>query len=146
MGGARRVYNHGQKPTFQQLDTLLSGDVMGPSLTGLAGLLDLPVGCGEQNMVNFAPNIFVMQYLNSTNQNTDEIHTKAVDFLRTGTSNLIFIFAYWMLLRIGSCLAFVYRVMDARGKFGEHERSALAARMLSKLPKCIHNSIDVQRQ
>ena len=26
-------------------------------------------------------------------------------------------------LRIGSCLACVYRVMDARGKFGEHERS-----------------------
>ena len=25
-------------------------------------------------------------------------------------------------LRIGSCLACVYRVMDARGKFGEHER------------------------
>ena len=24
-------------------------------------------------------------------------------------------------LRIGSCLAYVYRVMDARGKFGEHE-------------------------
>ena len=26
-------------------------------------------------------------------------------------------------LRIGSCLARVYRVMDARGKLGEHERS-----------------------
>ena len=26
-------------------------------------------------------------------------------------------------LRIGSCLACVHRVMDARGKFGEHERS-----------------------
>ena len=25
-------------------------------------------------------------------------------------------------LLIGSCLACVYRVMDARGKFGEHER------------------------
>ena len=29
-------------------------------------------------------------------------------------------------LRIGSCLACVYRVMDARGKFGEHERSVKA--------------------
>ena len=28
-------------------------------------------------------------------------------------------------LRIGSCLACVYRVMDARGKFGEHERSVI---------------------
>ena len=31
-------------------------------------------------------------------------------------------------LRIGSCLAWVYRVMDARGKFGEHERSVRVAR------------------
>ena len=31
-------------------------------------------------------------------------------------------------LRIGSCLACVYRVMDARGKFGEHERSVRVVR------------------
>ena len=31
-------------------------------------------------------------------------------------------------LRIGSCLACVNRVMDARGKFGEHERSVRVAR------------------
>ena len=30
--------------------------------------------------------------------------------------------------RIGSCLACVYRVMDARGKFGEHSRSVRVAR------------------
>ena len=33
-----------------------------------------------------------------------------------------------MYLRIGSCLACVYQVMDARGKFGEHERSVRVAR------------------
>ena len=32
------------------------------------------------------------------------------------------------LVRIGSCLACLYRVMDARGKFGEHERSLRVAR------------------
>ena len=31
-------------------------------------------------------------------------------------------------VRIGSCLACVYRVMDARGKLGEHERSVRVAR------------------
>ena len=31
-------------------------------------------------------------------------------------------------LRIGSCLACVYRVVDARGKFGENERSVRVAR------------------
>ena len=57
-------------------------------------------------------------------------------------------------LRICSCLACVYRVMDAHGKFGEHEgcneyleaqpRATLASWVLSKLPKCIHNSIYAQ--
>ena len=31
-------------------------------------------------------------------------------------------------LRIGSCLACAYRVMDAHGKFGEHEGSVRVAR------------------
>ena len=55
-------------------------------------------------------------------------------------------------LRIGSCLACVYRLMDARGKLGEHEGSVrvargeatLALQVPSKLPKRIHNSIDAQ--
>ena len=50
-------------------------------------------------------------------------------------------------LRIGSCLACIYRVMDARGKFGEHETSVRVAQGAAEstssffLPKCIHNSI-----
>ena len=35
-------------------------------------------------------------------------------------------------LRIGSCLAYVYRVMDARGKFDEHERSVRVAHQKCK--------------
>ena len=34
----------------------------------------------------------------------------------------------WVYLRIGSCLACVYRATDARGKFGEQERSVRVAR------------------
>ena len=41
------------------------GDVMGPALDNLENLLKMPFGCGEQNMVNFAPNIFIMKYLKS---------------------------------------------------------------------------------
>lgn len=57
---------------------------MGPSLSGLEGLLKLPTGCGEQNMVKFAPNIYVMQYLNNTKQLKGDVKDKAVGFLRTG--------------------------------------------------------------
>ena len=45
-----------------------------------------------------------------------------------GSLNLIHIVAGLGKQRIGSCLACVYRVMDARGKFGEHERSVRVAR------------------
>ena len=60
------------------------GDVMGPSLSGLDSLLKLPTGCGEQNMVKFAPNIFVMKYLKKTNSSTGDISLKAMEFLQTG--------------------------------------------------------------
>ena len=60
------------------------GDLMGPALAELDNLLRLPTGCGEQNMINFAPNIYVMQYLNSTRQLTEAIKKKAIEFLQIG--------------------------------------------------------------
>ncbi|KAF3850306.1 hypothetical protein F7725_020025 [Dissostichus mawsoni] len=43
----------------------VGGDILGPSISGLGSLIKLPSGCGEQNMINFAPNIFVLQYLSA---------------------------------------------------------------------------------
>ncbi|NXF76991.1 A2ML1 protein, partial [Sclerurus mexicanus] len=60
------------------------GDIMGPALQNLDQLLSMPFGCGEQNMVQFAPNIFILQYLNKTKQLDAEIKDKALKFLRTG--------------------------------------------------------------
>nr|BAR45602.1 alpha-2-macroglobulin 2 [Ammothea sp. RS-2014] len=62
----------------------VSGDIMGPSLSGLEKLVARPTGCGEQNMIRFAPNIFVMQYLQGTSSLTPEIEKKALDFMRIG--------------------------------------------------------------
>lgn len=39
------------------------GDVLGPSIPNLANLIKMPFGCGEQNMLNFVPNIVIMDYL-----------------------------------------------------------------------------------
>lgn len=44
----------------------------------------MPFGCGEQNMVQFAPNIFVLQYLKKTKQLDPKIEVTALYFLRTG--------------------------------------------------------------
>ncbi|XP_053896163.1 alpha-2-macroglobulin-like protein 1 [Malaclemys terrapin pileata] len=60
------------------------GDIMGTALQNLHQLLRLPFGCGEQNMVMFAPNIFVLQYLEKTKQATPEIRNTALKFMKTG--------------------------------------------------------------
>lgn len=57
---------------------------MGSAMQNTQDLLKMPYGCGEQNMVLFAPNIYVLDYLNETQQLTQEIKTKAIAYLNTG--------------------------------------------------------------
>ena len=72
---------------------------MGPTLKNLHDLLSMPYGCGEQNMANFAPNIYVLKYLSSTRQLTDEIKEKAINYLRTGNIfNFQFVYALFRRL------------------------------------------------
>nr|BAU69626.1 A2M2 [Sphyrna zygaena] len=63
------------------------GDIMGSAMENLDSLLTLPTGCGEQNMVKFAPNVYVQRYLNKTHQLSSEIQHKAIGYLRTGYQN-----------------------------------------------------------
>ncbi|XP_062241283.1 alpha-2-macroglobulin-P isoform X2 [Platichthys flesus] len=60
------------------------GDLMGRAMKNLDKLLAMPYGCGEQNMVLFAPNIFILNYLQSTGQLTQEIRDRATRFLESG--------------------------------------------------------------
>ncbi|XP_029374169.1 alpha-2-macroglobulin isoform X2 [Echeneis naucrates] len=60
------------------------GDLMGRAMKNVDRLLAMPYGCGEQNMVKFAPNIFILNYLKSTGQLTDPILDKAARFLKSG--------------------------------------------------------------
>ncbi|XP_045929763.1 alpha-2-macroglobulin isoform X2 [Micropterus dolomieu] len=60
------------------------GDLMGRAMKNLDKLLAMPYGCGEQNMVLFAPNIFILNYLKSTGQLTEKIQDKATRFLESG--------------------------------------------------------------
>lgn len=39
------------------------GDVFGTTIKNLDKLIRQPYGCGEQNMMNFVPNIVVLEYL-----------------------------------------------------------------------------------
>jgi hypothetical protein len=57
---------------------------MGTALQNLDSLVQMPSGCGEQNMVFFAPIIYVLQYLEETGLLTKEIMSRAVGFLEIG--------------------------------------------------------------
>ncbi len=60
---------------------------MGPTLN-VGSLLRLPYGCGEQNMVNFAPSIYIMQYLSTVGQLTTSLENKAKNIMTTGKIEL----------------------------------------------------------
>lgn len=57
---------------------------MGPSISGLDSLIQMPRGCGEQNMINFAPNVYVLQYLAATGQDDQETTDRATGFMMAG--------------------------------------------------------------
>ncbi|XP_045410328.1 alpha-2-macroglobulin [Lemur catta] len=60
------------------------GDILGSAMQNTQDLLQMPYGCGEQNMALFAPNIYVLDYLNETQQLTPDIKSKAIGYLNTG--------------------------------------------------------------
>ncbi|NXW87673.1 A2ML1 protein, partial [Alopecoenas beccarii] len=60
------------------------GDILGTALDNIDELLQMPSGCGEQNMVHFAPNVFITRYLEETGQLTPEIKQKAIGYLQSG--------------------------------------------------------------
>lgn len=65
------------------------GDLLGPSISGLDSLVQMPFGCGEQNMINFAPNVYVLQYLEASRQQGEQRETvdRATEFMMAGNHN-----------------------------------------------------------
>uniref|UniRef100_G1PPU5 C3 and PZP like alpha-2-macroglobulin domain containing 8 n=1 Tax=Myotis lucifugus TaxID=59463 RepID=G1PPU5_MYOLU len=72
---------HSAIPGSERAAASLIGDVMGPTLSHLSSLLRLPFGCGEQNMIHFAPNVFVLKYLQKTRQLSPEVERETTDHL-----------------------------------------------------------------
>ncbi|XP_073425425.1 CD109 antigen [Dendrobates tinctorius] len=61
----------------------VTGDILGPSAANLQSLVQLPHGCGEQNMVRFAPIVFLMEYLTNTRQQND-LTPKLILYMKEG--------------------------------------------------------------
>ncbi len=62
----------------------VTGSYLTQTIEGLEGLLQMPFGCGEQNMVLFAPNVFIARYLKETNQLKPEVMARAELLMMTG--------------------------------------------------------------
>uniref|UniRef100_Q9PSS0 Ovomacroglobulin (Fragments) n=1 Tax=Gallus gallus TaxID=9031 RepID=Q9PSS0_CHICK len=60
------------------------GDILGSAMQNTQNLLQMPYGCGEQNMVLFAPNIYVLDYLNETQQLSEDMKSKTIGYLESG--------------------------------------------------------------
>ncbi|XP_018342836.1 PREDICTED: alpha-2-macroglobulin-like protein 1 isoform X2 [Trachymyrmex septentrionalis] len=62
----------------------LIGDILGPALENLDKLVRLPMGCGEQNMILFVPNIHVIGYLDASGIDNPELRAKAIKNMEKG--------------------------------------------------------------
>ena len=74
----------GSIPGSSRAYVTVTGSYLAQSLEGLENLLQMPFGCGEQNMILFAPNIYVARYLEATGQTKPEVSAKAEFLMTTG--------------------------------------------------------------
>ncbi|XP_025086516.1 CD109 antigen-like isoform X2 [Pomacea canaliculata] len=68
----------------QVITVSVSGDLLVPVISNLETILALPNGCGEQNMISFAPDVLVINYLQRTNTYTPALGEQAQQFMLTG--------------------------------------------------------------
>jgi CD109 antigen len=62
----------------------LTSSYLTQTIEGLEGLIQMPFGCGEQNMIMLAPDIYITKYLLDTGQLKPEIMAKAEKLMITG--------------------------------------------------------------
>ncbi len=65
------------------------GDPMGPAMNNLDNLVQLPTGCGEQNMVKFAPLISVTRYLKETSQLDNKMSSLTQEYMKVGKLSIV---------------------------------------------------------
>jgi len=74
----------GVVPDSPRAYVAITGSLLSQAIQGLDQLLQMPYGCGEQNMLLFAPDAYILKYLKGTSQLKPEIQAKAEALLITG--------------------------------------------------------------
>lgn len=111
----------------------LDPDILGTAISNLNGLIRLPTGCGEQNMLHFVPNIVVLDYLSETGTVADAVRTKAINFLSSGYQNQLKYkrsdgaFSVWGQSHAGSTFltAFVAKSLKIAAKYIEVDKNVV---------------------
>ncbi len=62
----------------------LTSSYLTQTMEGLEELIQMPMGCGEQNMMLFAPDVYITKYLEESGQLKPEIMAKAEKLMITG--------------------------------------------------------------
>ncbi|XP_043935091.1 alpha-2-macroglobulin-like protein 1 [Protopterus annectens] len=65
-------------------EIIVIGDIMGTAMQNIEMLLQVPYGCGEQNLVSFAVDVSVLRYLKATNRLTSQAKQQWSLFLQKG--------------------------------------------------------------
>lgn len=71
-------------PNSTYIEIKCMGDILGGTIMNLQNLIHLPSGCGEQNMLNFVPNIVILDYLNATGQLKRDVEDMAKKYTEQG--------------------------------------------------------------
>ncbi|XP_053306000.1 ovostatin-like [Spea bombifrons] len=71
-------------PGSVRSNVIVIGEPMGLAVNFLESLIRLPTGCGEQNLAMLMPIPAVLNYLNQTNQLTDETLARATRYMEIG--------------------------------------------------------------
>ncbi|KAE8748691.1 Thioester-containing protein [Frankliniella occidentalis] len=74
----------GMVPDSDNVEVSAIGDILGPTTANLDSLIRMPYGCGEQNMLNFVPNIVISKYLKRTRRSTALVESQARSFSEIG--------------------------------------------------------------
>uniref|UniRef100_A0A8C0WT96 Ovostatin n=1 Tax=Castor canadensis TaxID=51338 RepID=A0A8C0WT96_CASCN len=112
------------------------GDILGVAMQNLENLLQMPYGCGEQNIALLASDTYILDYLRTTGQLTEEIKNKAVFLLSTG---------YQKILSLKNSDG-SYRMLWQKNQKGSIWLSALSFKTLNRMKKYVFVEEAVQKQ
>ncbi|XP_073339906.1 CD109 antigen-like [Pagrus major] len=71
-------------PGSQRAHVALVGDIMATAIEHMNVLVQKPLGCGEQNMIHFAPSVYMLQYLEMSALDDKDIRSRALRFMMDG--------------------------------------------------------------